>query len=214
MPQMLLIALGFALIAYAYLANAWEDRSADDMPWLGSGRRARLYYRQSSCLMCPTGFQSEERWGRFAWFGEEPYTTVAKAMRYLRETPIFANAPVAKGAGSIGDDSGIIVPRALPYHFTVVMIEPTVVIMNFDLGALTHEGEPQQGNVVGTPYIDGYVSYGTTVQATGTLMWFSPTEKAGPSIVDGQTSGLAEIVLKAARIKLERRGGEWSITPG
>ena len=210
---LVLIAVGLSVMLFTLFVNPFEDRSPPDMPWLGSGMRARLYYRESSCLMCPTGYQSEERWGRFSWSGEAPYNTVSKAMSFLSNAPLFANAPSAKGAGSIADDSGIITPRALPYHFTIVMLEPTVVVMNFDLGAIIHAGEAQQGQVVGTPYIDGYLSYGTKVPATGTLLWFSPEDRAGPKIVSGQKTGFGDIRLtNGIKLALELRGDDWLIT--
>jgi len=43
--------------------------------------------------------------------------------------------PEAIAEGSVGDGQEIINPRAAPYRFTVVMIEPPVVVMRFDLGA-------------------------------------------------------------------------------
>jgi hypothetical protein len=57
------------------------------------------------------------------------------------------------------------------------------------------------------------VSYGTKIPATGTLVWFSPTMRAGPSIVEGQSSGHGEINLEGAKLNLERRGDDWLISP-
>jgi len=93
----------------------------------------------------------------------------------------------------------------------VVMIEPTVIVMNFDLGALIHEGEVKHGQVVGTPYIDGYLTYGTHVPATGTLLWFSPAAKVAPTPVKDQASGHGTIEVSGVRLALERHGDEWVV---
>ena len=208
----LLVATAVATTLSALPACGWEDRSANaDMPWLGSGSRARLYYQESSCFGCPTGSKAEQRWGRSAWSGEDPYITVGKAMGFLFTEGGMAKSAKSIGAGSIADGGGIIEPRALPYHMTVVMIEPTVIVMNFDLGALIHEGEVKQGQVVGTPYIDGYLTYGTHVPATGTLLWFSPAAKVAPTPVKDQASGHGTIEVSGVRLALDRQGDEWVV---
>ena len=143
--------------------------------------------------------------------GAHPYVTVGKAMSFLFTDGGMAKAARSIGAGSIADGSGIIEPRALPYHMTVVMIEPTVIVMNFDLGALIHEGETREGQVIGTPYIDGFLAYGTRVPATGTLLWFSPTAKIAPTPVANQGSGRGEIAVSGIRLTLERRDNTWVV---
>ena len=182
------------------------------MPWLGKGGRAHLYDQHSACMGCTTGYKDEQRWGRSAWSGEDPYLTVGNAMRFLFTDGGMAKAAKAIAAGSIGGEGGIIEPKALPYHMTVVMIEPTVIVMNYDLGALIHEGEVREGQVVGTPYIDGFLSYGTHVPATGTLLWFSPQAKAAPAPISSQNAGQADIDAAGIRLHLERRGWEWLVT--
>jgi hypothetical protein len=194
-------------------ACGWEEHGAgSDMPWLGSGGRAHIYSKDAACFGCPTGSKHEERWGSSSWSGEDPYVTVGKAMNFLFTDGGMAKAARRLGSGSVADDSGVIEPRALPYHMTVVMIEPTVIVMNFDLGALVREGEIREGPVVGTPYIDGYLTYGTHVPATGSLLWFSPDAKVAPTPVAGQASGRAEITVSGHRIALERKGLEWLVT--
>jgi hypothetical protein len=198
------------------VAHAWDDKSAGaDLPWLGGGGRAHLYHQRSSCFGCPTGYRDEQRWGRSAWSGEDPYVTVSRAMSFLARTDILAKAPRSRGAGDVGGaggEGGIISPRALPYHFTVVMIEPTVVVMNFDLGALIHEGEPNEGQIVGSAYIDGNVSYGTRVPATGTLLWFSPDAKQAPAPVPKQSTGHGEIAIGKVLLGLDRAGDTWVVS--
>jgi hypothetical protein len=194
-------------------ACGWEDRSAGgDTPWLGSGGRAHVYFQRSSCFGCPTGYKDEQRWGRSPWSGEDPHVTVGKAMSFLFTDAGMAKAAKRIGAGSVGNGGGIIEPRALPYHMTVVMIEPTVIVVNFDLGALIHEGETRKGQVVGTPYIDGYLTYGTRVPATATLLWFSSDAKIAPTPVPNQGAGRGEIDVKGIWLTLERQRDQWIVT--
>lgn len=74
----------------------------------------------------------------------------------------------------------------------------SVTVMNYDLGALIHEGEVREGQVVGTPYIDGFLSYGTDVPATGTLLWFSPQAKAAPAPIASQNAGQADMTPRGS----------------
>lgn len=209
----IIVALGLTVALGALPACGWDEHSANtDTPWLGGGGRAQLYAKDAACFGCTTGSKHEERWGRSSLSGEDPYVTVGHAMQFLFTEGGMAKAARSIGAGSVGDDSGIIEPKALPYHMTVVMLEPTVIVMNFDLGALIHEGEVKEGPVVGTPYIDGYLTYGTHVPATGTLLWFSPTARIAPMPVANQASGKGEIDVKGARLSLERKGDEWIVT--
>lgn len=184
------------------------------MPWLGGGGRAHLYHQRSSCMGCPTGYKDEECWGRSAWSGTDPYVAVT-AMNFLAANSGALRSAKSIGAGAIGGaggPNGIIEPRALPYCMTVVMIEPMVIVMNFDLGAMIHEGEPQSGQIVGAAYIDGVVSYGTRVPATGSLLWFSPDAKAPPAPVVDQSSGKGEIQVSGVTLSLERGADFWTVT--
>jgi hypothetical protein len=215
LPSVRAVAFAVSLAAAisALPACGWEDHSAGgDMPWMGNGGRARIYSKDASCFGCPTGYKHEERWGSSSWSGEDPYVTVGKAMNFLFTDGGMAKAAKRFGAGSVADDSGVIEPRALPYHMTVVMIKPTVIVMNFDLGALVRDGETREGQVIGTPYTDGYLNYGTRVPATGSLLWFSPDAKVAPTPVAGQASGHAEIAVSGHRIALDRKDFEWVAT--
>jgi hypothetical protein len=210
------VGASLALLLGSLPACGWEDKSAGaDMPWLGGGGRAHLYHQRSSCIGCPTGYKDETRWGRSAWSGADPYVTVGQAMNFLADNAGALRSAKSIGAGAIGGaggKDGIIEPRALPYRMTVVMIEPTVVVMNFDLGAMIHEGEPQSGQIVGAAYIDGVVGYGTRVPATGSLLWFSPEAKAPPAPVANQSSGKGEIQVSGVTLSLERGADYWTVT--
>jgi hypothetical protein len=202
----LLLALLMATVAP--LVHAWEEQTGGDMPWLGRGGRAHLYTGES----WPTS-SHKERWGRSSWGGEEPYITVSKAMGFLNSVGVLAKAPSGQGGGSVVTESGAVVqPVALPYTFTVVMIEPTVIIMNFDLVALTRANDNAKGQVLGTPMFKGWIHYGTHVPATGTLLWFSHDVRQAPVPVSGQASGSSEIMVQGIKLLLKRSGDEWIVT--
>lgn len=201
------------LLLLATTAGAWEDVTGDrDTPWLGGGGRARWLHDRSSCFMCPTGYRDEERWGRSRWTGESPYATVGAAMRFLEKSGALARWPEALGEGTIVDGSGeAIEPRAAPYRFTVVMIEPTVVVMRFDLGALV--GAPHAGTAqtIGTPRLAGGVEFGTRIPATGTLLWFSPDAGPAPAPVALSSPDAGAIVVDGTRLVLTRHGDVWDV---
>ena len=203
---MLLLLVGTAV--------AWDDVTGErDMPWLGSGGRARWFHDRSSCFMCPTGYRDEERWGRSRWTGEDPYATVGRAMRFLHDTKQLERWPAAIGEGSVGGEGpGTIEPRALPYRLTVVMIEPTVVVMRFDLGSLVGLPAPRNAPTIGTPRLAQGVEYGTRFPATGTLLWFSPDAKQEPMPVAMRDDDRGEIVAQGKQLVLDRRGGTWQVT--
>ena len=196
-------------------AFAWDDRTGDrDMPWMGKGGRARWFSKKATCIMCPTGYRIEELWGTSTWRGADPYGTVQMAVRFLmQDRGMRETWPEAIGEGAVGGAGpDIIDPRAAPYRFTVVMLEPTVVVMRFDLGALVKLGAPENGQEIGTPWMNQSVEYGTRVPATGTLLWFSPDAKQGPTPVamDGPDRGT--IRVQGVELRLARDGEDWVVT--
>lgn len=200
-------------LAMAPPALAWKEVPGD-MPWLGSGGRARLYAEDRGCFGCTTGSRHVERWGRNSLSGPSPYETLNEAMSFFAAIGGLADAPKAGGAGSTATESGEIVEtRALPYGFTIVMIEPTVMIMNFDLTALVRGGESPQGQVAGgSPRVEGWVHYGTRVPATGSLLWFSPAVKQAPQLAARGDATHGEIVVNGVRLALDRQGDAWVVT--
>jgi hypothetical protein len=205
--------LGGLLLLAASPALAWKEVPGD-MPWLGSGGRAHLYAEDKGCFGCTTGSRHVERWGRRSLSGPSPYETVGEAMSFFNVIGGLADAPRAGGAGSTATESGEVVEtRALPYGFTIVMIEPTVGVMNFDLTALVRGDESPQGQVAGgSPRVNGWIHYGTRVPATGTLLWFSPAVRQAPMPVTGQAAGNGEIVVNGIRLALVRQGDAWVVT--
>lgn len=211
------LAATIAMIAAAVLggaapANAWtEATGALDMPWLGSGARARLFTKTSTCIMCPTGTSFHRAWGTSGWNGTDPYDDVGAALRFLRKKGVLDAWPEAIAEGGVADGTELIEPRAAPYRFTIVMLEPMVVVMRFDLGALVKAVDHDPDQAIGTPYLNQAVEFGTHLPATGTLQWFSPTADQAPTRVTmtGETRG--EIVVQGRELVLERRGGEWIV---
>ena len=204
--------LAVALLSAPALAFAWDDATGErDMPWLGSGERARLFTEKSTCIMCPTGYSFHQSWGKSGRSGQEPYSTVSGALRFLKKRGVLDQWPEAIGEGSVGDGKEIIDPRAVPYRLTVVMLEPTVIVMRFDLGALIKVGDFNADQALGTPWLNQPVEYGTRIPATGSLLWFSPDAGQVPTPVPLVTPERGEIVAKGRKLMLERRGDEWIV---
>lgn len=201
------------LLATAGPAAAWDDATGGlDMPWMGSGERARLFTKTTSCLMCPTGSSYHRSWGRSGSSGSDPYDDVDAALRFLHTKGVLAGWPEALAEGSVGTGSEIIEPRAAPYRFTVVMIVPMVVVMRFDLGALVKVGAFDPDQAIGTPRLSQGVEFGTRVPATGTLRWFSPDGKQTPVPVALTGADHGEIVVQGLRLALDRQGDVWTVT--
>jgi hypothetical protein len=195
-------------------ARAWDDASGSlDLPWLGSGERARLYAKKTSCLMCTTGYEYHQSWGRSGRGGSDPYSDVQRAFGFLQKRGILDTWPEAIGEGSVGDGKEIIEPRAAPYRFTIVMLEPTVVVMRFDLGALVKVGDFDSAQSFGTPRLNQGVEFGTKIPATGTLLWFSPQADQLPTPVALTSPEHGEIVVQGRRLTLDRRGDGWVVGP-
>jgi hypothetical protein len=207
--------VGAAFVLASLLFGAcggWGDATGTrDMPWLGRGERARLFSRESACVMCPTGSSYERSWGSSGRSGQDPYDTVGRAFGFLHARGVLDDWPTAIGEGSVGDGSQIITPRAAPYRFTVVMIEPTVVVMRFDLGALVKVGGADAEQTIGTPWINQGVEFGTRLAATGSLSWFSPDGGQPPIPVPLTTPERGEIVVAGLRLDLDRHGDEWTV---
>jgi len=134
-------------------------------------------------------------------------------MRWLHSAHVLEKYPEAIGAGSVGGEGpGTIEPRALPYRLTVVMIEPTIIVMRFDLGALVGLPTPRDAPTIGTPWLNQGVEFGTRIPATGTLLWFSPDAKQEPTAVALSVPDRGEIVAQGKRLVLARSGDAWRVT--
>lgn len=216
MSRRLLLACFVVALALGR-AHAWDDVTGDaDMPWMGKGGRARYFRKHATCMMCPTGYRVEERWGSGGWFsgGGDPYGIVQTAFRFLMKDQYAREMwPHAFGEGSVGGaDVDVIEPRAAPYRFTIVMIEPTVVVMRYDLGALVKLGSPGNGQEIGTPWLNQSVEYGTRLPATGTLLWFSPDAAQGPRPVPLSSPSEGAIRVQGIELELRRDGDGWVVT--
>jgi hypothetical protein len=206
------VVLLVAVLGAPALASAWNDATGElDMPWLGSGERARLFSETTSCVMCPTGSSDHRSWGSSGRGGSDPYDDVQAALRFLKKKGILDAWPEAIAEGSVGDGSEIIEPRATPYRFTIVMLDPLVVVMRFDLGALVKIGGADPDQAIGTPRLNQGVEFGTRVPATGHLRWFSPAADQAPTPVTMLAPDRGEIVASGVRLELQRHGDVWTV---
>lgn len=155
--------------------------------------------------------QYHQRWGRSARAGSDPYDDVQAALRFLQKRGVLDTWPAAIGEGRVVDGTGVIEPRAAPYRFTIVMLEPTVVVMRFDLGALVKVGAFDAAESLGTPRLNQGVAYGTRFPAAGTLLWFSPDADQLPTPVTLTSPEHGEIVAQGRRLTLDRRGDAWVV---
>ncbi len=205
------VVLGAALLV-ARPARAWNDATGDlDMPWLGSGARARMFTKTTTCIMCPTGSSFHRSWGTSGYAGTDPYDDVDAALRFLQSKGVLDTWPKAIAEGSFSDGRETIEARAAPYRFTIAMLDPMVIVMRFDLGALVKAVDFDADQAIGTPRLNQAVEFGTHVPATGTLLWFSPTAGQVPTPVRMTDGEHGEILVQGKRLGLERHGEEWLV---
>jgi hypothetical protein len=220
---LLLLVTAFAFSAgaadeRALLPFVWNDVTGTrDMPWMGSGGRARWYKRDVTKpwdVMNPRGPTIETVWGSSGGSGESPFETGDRAAGYLERVGFLKEWPTYPPVdGKPGR-------RAFPYRMTIVCIEPTVAILRFDLSAVLEDPiefsagsfPPSQSETYYEQRVSGgsivnSAMFGTHVAAGGSLLWFSPDAPVAPTplVLSG---GRAKIALKGFSLDLELRGGE------
>jgi hypothetical protein len=219
------LVLLFSFASWASLADekalvpyVWNDVTGTrDMPWMGSGGRARLFKRDVTKpwdVMNPRGPTIETSWGSRGGSGEPFLTAGDRVTAYLASTGFlkpWPAYPVSPGGQP---------KAAFPYRVTIVCLEPTVAILRFDLSAaiedpiefsfgafptsLRETGYDQHASGSG---LANPVMFGTRLVYGATLLWFSPDAAVPPTplVLSG---GRARIVVKGVTLELERRGEE------
>jgi hypothetical protein len=207
--------------ASAQLPYLWSDQTGDrDMPWLGSGGRARWYVRDVTSpldIMNPRGPTIEKHWGSSGRSGESPYDTGDRAVAYLERIGALAPWPTYPPV----DNRPAV--TAFPYRITIVCIEPTVAILRFDLSAAIPDPiefsfgafPPSRQDHSPTDTVSGGrnandVMFGTRVSTRGSLWWFSPDAQVPPTPLD-ISSGRAKIAVRGVTLELVRRGDELEV---
>jgi hypothetical protein len=210
--------LAAALPAAAQLPFAWSDATgARDMPWMGSGGRARWFKRDATKVtdvMNPRGPTIETRWGASGRSGESPYATGDRTMAYLASTGFLRPWP----AYPVGP--GVAPRRAFPYRVTIACLDPVVAILRFDLSAAIEDPlefsfaafpaslrSTAVDQHVGSSGVANAVMFGTRVAAGTTMLWFSPEAQVPPTPLD-LSSGRARIAVQGVTLELEKRGDE------
>src|SRR5262249_6833517 len=121
----LLFALALALAAPSFARDdralvpyVWNDMTGGrDMPWMGSGGRAKWYMRDTTKpwdIMNPRGPTIETRWGSSGGSGESPWTTGERAVAYLRRIGALKGWPTYPHIDGREDRA------AFPYRVTIV----------------------------------------------------------------------------------------------
>jgi hypothetical protein len=228
--KLLLLIIGSVLAMQPMIAAAdtpailpfiWTDVTGGlDMPWVGKGGRAHWYKKDVSGILDfdPRGPKIESRWGASKGSGENPYDSAIKAVEYLRQIGYLKQWP------SYPAQPGVEAVSTFPYRLTIVAIQPTVVILRFDLAAAIEDPIPfsagtfppsQRGNYYeqGLTWagLKNKVMFGTKVLNQGTLLWFSPDAKVAPTLLDTASGRDLEIALPGIRLRLVKMGQEWDV---
>jgi hypothetical protein len=207
----------------AILPFIWTDVTGGlDMPWVGKGGRAHWYKKDVSGIlegyMDPKGPKIASRWGANSRSDEDPYDSAIKAVGYLRQIGYLKQWP------SYPAQPGVESVSTFPYRLTIVSIQPTVVILRFDLSAALEDPIPfsagtfppsQRGNYYEQSLtwagLKNKVMFGTKVLNRGTLLWFSPDAKVAPTLLDTASGRDLEIAIPGIRLRLVKMGQEWDV---
>ena len=199
----------------------WNDVTGTrDMPWMGSGGRARWYRRDVTKpwdFMNPRGPTIETHWGSSGGSGEDPYVAADRAVAYLERIgaqKAWPSYPAREGQPA---------RSTFPYRVTIVCIQPTIAILRFDLSAAIEDPiefssgafpaslqETSYDQHVSGGNIANSVMFGTRLSGRGSLSWFSPDSQVPPTPLD-LSSGKARIAVRGVMLEVERRGEEIAI---
>jgi hypothetical protein len=226
MRRAALLAVALAITAPSLAADdrggmlpyVWNDMTGNrDMPWMGSGGRARWYMRDTTKpwdVMNPRGPTIETRWGSSGGSGESPWTTGDRAVSYLERIGALKPWPTYPHVDGRANRT------AFPYRITVVCIEPTIAILRFDLSAVIEdpiefsfgalppsERESAVRQHAGGEGLVNAMMFGTKVSARGSLSWFSPDANVPPTVLE-LPGGRGKISVRGVTLEVERHGDE------
>ena len=204
----LLLGAGAAL---AFAGFGWREVDAGEhAPWLSNGERVRAYEKTSTAFMSPTGKRTQRRLGPSAWRGEAPYGIGLRAARFLETRGILATWPESRRSGTTFDGTRSIRARVAPYDFTIVALQPTIVVMRFDLGGVAGL-LPKPERWVQNALLENPLRLGTTLEGAGSLRWFSPELGQEPTPVRRVSDSEAVIDAGERTIPLRTTDRGWLV---
>jgi len=174
----LLIAVGCSVVNEKQTAGS---ESVYLGPWASPGLRSEELLRERLSFYSPTGVTTAY-WsingGRI-----DASAVIDSVAKYLIDLGYFSTWP----KGGMGFDD--IPSRCIaPYHFFIISIQPTVVIMAARLdGDPVHgvgQNPPRQNRSTTTKYFENSFEYGSDFVDRPKLLWFSPDLHVPPRAID------------------------------
>jgi hypothetical protein len=208
---MLLLTLTLTLNACT-TKGPWRQEN-DATPWIAPGERALLFFRQVENF----GVTGERAW-RDASGRDHMVNDIQDGIeKYLHESGIMAQWPDSYTGNEYG------VERVAPFRFTVVTVNPTVVLMTPFAFDLQHKAEsailaPIETPCLGNHYMINPLECDVTALYAPEMQWFSHDLKKPPAPI-AWNDGRAEMDLgKGERLALLHDGAtvrtERKVAPG
>lgn len=175
--------------------------------WAAPGLRSEELLREELPFYSPTGMTTA--YWSFAGGRRDASAVIESVAKYLVDLGYFAKWP--KGERGFDD-----VPAQCiaPYHFFIVSIRPTVVVMASRLGTDPVHGVglyPTRRNQSAiTKYFENCFEYGSDFVDRPELLWFSPDLRVPPQVVDiDRRLGQLRIEHPKVRIRAVLESGIW-----
>ena len=179
------------------------DPQPEDMPWAGENFRAIEKYKEVRDILAPEGKRMKWRWKSASGTEYDTESIADLINTYLDEKGWIKQWPEI---GKLTAREEIIV-RNPPFIFTIVSIEPVVVLMTpIDYRDLHTTNIGRRRYLTALNFKDDYY-HGISAQFHPKLQWFSPELRQGPGILGIQPGGDIAINLGRSRLILSENAG-------
>lgn len=211
------IVVGFGLTSTACV-QPWKAMD-DATPWAAGGIPARAIGRvveKPFFVVAAPDRTMDVRWEDARGVKHRPRDIVEHAQSYLDASGMSQNWPLA--GIYIGGSRGGVEQRIAPFDFTIVSIDPVVVLMTPhelgpDIEGTRREivGELADRHQLRGRWLANPFRYGSRMPYDEHVLWFSPDLKHGPSELP-MTNAVSEVLLLPhGRLRLMRKGQWWMI---
>lgn len=190
--------LPLVLLIACVSRGPWREKH-EPTPWISAGAEAKLFVREvEPGPFMVAGVTYDVVWRDRAGNDFSLNRYQDEIERFMVSTGVMRTWPESHS----GNDRGI--ERLAPYRFTIVSVNPTVVLMSpFDFGSPIGRSEseilaPTNGRrCLGNHYLINDLECGTSAAYASGMVWFSPDMNVQPSPINWRGS--------SARIELPHR---------
>ncbi len=204
-----------------------------DLPWNGENKRPSVQRREFCAAMQSSGCSIQERWKNSFFDKQRPERVYVKKIdQYLIDAGVIKKW--SKEGEYISEKNRLDKDernrRTAPYDFTMVSINPIIVIMTpYDLGKIKKENGYEYHRMLedSDNYISSYsggcslnpkyylysvhlenrIIYATIFNYSKEILWFSPDLRIEPKLLNIPEKGIGIIEWPTGLLKLEEKNG-------